>query len=381
MSGQENQQGVTPQMGYGHSVDDEIDLRELANILIDGWYWLVGSVLLATVLGLYIALSGDRVYETTFNAIPADGANYQALNELPGLALGTGSVFREFGNRLNSFQNYATLVEQYPDLYQGDEETSLLEHFTSKFSIELSVSNEPNGVSSLSVTYAYPDGVNGPELVNRYIALTAEAIWKDYLQRFEVRTNSAMARYSNDIDIQKQGLKAFREERLFELTQASTIAQDLGIETPTTPQDYGRQPAGSEVIYANINADGRLPLYFMGSRALEAEKKVIEESFDTGLLNQAIRALQQELLRREIVRTLLSEGELDNYVGMSHIPYTERLVTVLDYALEPQRPVGRSRALTMIVSVFAGGMFGLVLTFLVKFAGSVLSYRREKAKS
>ena len=112
--------------------DDEIDLRDLALMLVEGWYWIVGAVVVAVVAAFaYLAVT-TPTYETQFRAVPASTANFAGFNiqfmdetitdvegvlgnlqasSRQGFKVEPEVVYRSLGNRLSSFQNFETFVE------------------------------------------------------------------------------------------------------------------------------------------------------------------------------------------------------------------------------------------------------------------------------
>jgi LPS O-antigen subunit length determinant protein (WzzB/FepE family) len=357
--------------------DDEIDLRDLALMLVEGWYWIVGAVVVAVVAAFaYLAVT-TPTYETQFRAVPASSANFSGFNLLSGFSISPEEAYRALGNRLTSFQNFETFVEGNRDLFQLDEGVDLGRVFSGRLSVD-GLNAERDGRLALDLTYRYPEGEQGAEVLNAYVRATAEDVWATLRSRFDDYNRAQIARLQTDLELEKESLKSAREDRLFALEQAIKVARRLEIEKPTTPQQFGRQPSGTEVIYANISGDGSLPLYFMGYQALEADRDVLRDAIDQGLSNGQIRAIEQQLEQRQRIAQLLDSGRLygvDEGVEPNH---TERVVDVVEYAFSPAGPSEPRRALILALSLVLGGMLGVMLVFLARFAVSLRSYRKAK---
>lgn len=363
-----------PTPGYH---DDEIDLRDLALMLIEGWYWIVGVVVLAVAAAVaYLAVT-TPTYETAFRAVPASASNFSGFNLMNGFEITPGEAYRTLGNRLSSFQNLEQFVEDNPDRFQIDPEADLGQVFANRLTVE-GLTSDGNSQLMMNIAYRYPEGEEGAEILNDYVADTSEKVWTTLRNRFEDHNRAQLASLFNDLQLHKETLKRSREDRLFNLEQAITVARRLGIEKPTTPQQFGRQPSGSEVIYANIGNDGSLPLYFMGYEALEADRDTLKESIDDGLSNMMIREIEQQFEQRKRISSLLSSNRLygvDEGVEPNH---TERVVDVVEYAFRPPAPSEPRKALILALSLIVGGMVGVMLVFLARFTRSLRGHREMK---
>ncbi|WP_302138723.1 Wzz/FepE/Etk N-terminal domain-containing protein [Halomonas alkalicola] len=357
--------------------DDEIDLRDLALMLVEGWYWIVGAVVVAVAAAFaYLAIT-TPTYETQFRAVPASPANFAGFNLFDDFSIEPEDAYRALGNRLSSFQNFERFVEQNREQFNIGEDADLGRVFNGRLSIG-GLTADRDGSMTLNVRYRYPEGEQGAEMLNSYVQQTAETVWNTLRSRFDEFNRAQITRLQSTLELQKESLQAEREEQLFLLEQAISVARRLEIEKPTTPQQFGRQPSGTEVIYANISGDGSLPLYFMGYQALEADRDVLHDALDKGLSNENIRETSQELQQRQrIVQQLITsrlEG-VDEGVEPNH---TERVVDVVEYAFPPAGPSEPRRALILALSLVLGGMLGVMLVFLSRFAVSLRSYRKAK---
>ena len=378
--------------------DDEIDLRDLALMLVEGWYWIVGAVVVAVAAAFaYLAIT-TPTYETQFRAVPASSANFSGFNiqfmdetiadfegvlgnlqasSRQGFKVEPQDVYRSLGNRLSSFQNFETFVESNRDLFQLGEGADLGRVFNGRLSVS-GLAAERDGSMTLNIQYRYPQGEQGAEILNAYVQQTADSVWNTLRNRFDSYNSAQIANLETRLELQKGSLQAEREEQLFLLDQAITVARRLEIEKPTTPQQFGRQPSGTEVIYANISGDGSLPLYFMGYQALEADRDVLRDAIDQGLSNEEIRRTEQQLEQRLRVAQLLENRQLRGVdVGIAS-NHTERVVDVVEYAFPPAGPSEPRRALILALSLVLGGMLGVMLVFLSRFAVSLRSYRKAK---
>lgn len=366
---------TAPYVQNDHS--DEIDLRDLALMLIEGWYWIIGTIVVAVAGAFaYLAIT-TPTYETDFKAVPAASANFSGFNLFDDFEITSEDAYRLLGNRLSSYQNFSAFVDKYRDMFELDEDANLGKEFNERLSIT-GLTADREGNLALELTYRYPEGEQGAEILNSYVRSTSKDVWAMLRNQFDDYNRAQIRRLSTDVELQKESLLGAREDRLYELEQAITVARRLDIEKPTTPQQFGRQPTGSEVFYANISGDGSLPLYFMGYQTLEADRDVLRAAIDEGLSDHEIRETQQQLKQRERIAALLDSDRLagiDEGVEPNH---TERVVNVVNYAFPQIEAIAPRKALVLMLSLMLGGMLGVILVFLARFVSSVKHYRIAK---
>jgi len=358
--------------------DDEIDLRQLMVTLVEGWRWIVGVPVLAVLLALAYVMIKTPTYETQFKAIPAPSSNFAGFNLVGGFSISPGQAYSQLGNSLSSFQNFESFYQSNKGEFKIDENAELSDVFAERFTVS-GLDPSQNERLVMTVDYEYPEGERGSAIVNAYVESTAQKVWYRLRQQFHEYNRAQIASLETDLTLQKQSLRRAREERLFTLEQALTVARRLGIEKPTTPQQFGRQPAGTEVFYADISGDNSLPLYFMGYQALEADRDTLKQAIDEGLSNSAIRATQQKLSQHKRIAELLNDGSLigiDQGAGQNH---TERVVQVVEYAFEPADQSKPKTLLILALAVVLGGMLGIMMVFIAKLGSQVRQAMKEKA--
>jgi LPS O-antigen subunit length determinant protein (WzzB/FepE family) len=169
----------------------------------------------------------------------------------------------------------------------------------------------------------------------------------------------------------------------------------LGIEAPTTPRDLGRQSGERDIVYAEINSQDGLPLYFMGTRALQAERRVIEENLNQEAKTPAIREIEKAIAQLE------TNHEIQAMLGReSHSPFIEaynslkqenallranvirpediQVVDVTHWAYEPAAADSPRAKLAIALALVLGFMVGIFLVFIAKFVKSLRAYRRQR---
>ncbi|MCK0743696.1 LPS O-antigen chain length determinant protein WzzB [Chromohalobacter nigrandesensis] len=355
--------------------DDEIDLAQLVNLLIDGWQLIVGAIVAALVLaGVYLMMTTPQ-YEATFRASPAAASNFSGMNLLSGFSVSPQDAYTTLGNRLSSFQNFERYVENHRDDFAISDEAALAGVFANRFEIA-GLTSDVSGSTELSLTYRYPEGEAGNENLNGYIDATAERVWEELKNRFARANQAQIASLNTRVDVGEDKLIAEREHRLFALNNAINTAHALGIESPTTPQEFGQLNPEREIIYASLSGNGALPLYFMGYKTLEAERKTLKDQMREGLSNGALRNTREELNRRAQIAAMLNKDSFYPLEeGVSNYP-DERVVNVIERAYPANNPVKPRTTLVLALAIVLGGMLGVMAVFLRAGMGAVLRQRR-----
>jgi len=355
---------------------------------------------------------------------------------MPGVSYSETQTARELTQRLASYENFSQFLEQDVsgrDLFMAalgaaveEQELDLTQRRL--FADSLTVTPpDPDKESQLTaLTLVYGEQLAGPDLLNAYFSWTDQhyrqrlvdraqravelAIEKNHAQmqafleayqediearvvRMQETDSVKLAKLHDQLDAEKQSIVAAREERVRVLHRAEQIAAQLGITRPTTPRDLGRQNVEREVIYAGINSQQGLPLYFMGTEALRAEREVVEANLREEAKTPDIRNIEMQISQLQHNRDIeaLQNREQDspfieeynalqqentllraNLINADEIEIAE----VTQWAYEPSGPSEPRKALILALSLVLGGMLGVMLVFLARFAGSLRSYRK-----
>ncbi|TVU87611.1 Wzz/FepE/Etk N-terminal domain-containing protein [Vreelandella titanicae] len=337
----------------------EIDLREVALSILGAWYWVVGTVVLFVSLGLMYLWLVTPVYEARFRAAPAPASNFAIFNHFNDFEISPEDAYRALANRLTSFQNFESFIEENKGEFSLDNEASLIDLFQNRFTIDGLVEDRA-GSMTLSIRYHYPEGENGDELLNSYVSETSRTVWSALHARFNAYNQAQLVRLNINVDLEQEGLRTEREEEIFEIENAITIARDLNIASPKMPYQLESQTQNSQFFYAT---DESLPKYFMGYEALESERDALLSSIDKGLSNEDIRDNQQSIDARQrisnsIDNSEMSASELDDFI------LTERVVDVIEYAFPGERTISPNKPLILALSIIIGGVLGLVIALI-----------------
>ena len=108
-------------------------------------------------------------------------------------------------------------------------------------------------------------------------------------------------------------LKLEREARIQQLDEAIAIAKSLGITRPTTPSAMADAAQGSSarLVRTEITSQS-IPLYFMGSQALEAERAALLKRTTDDFTDNRISQIRKKIQLLEVNRQVEMLGKRSN---------------------------------------------------------------------
>ncbi|WP_108447469.1 Wzz/FepE/Etk N-terminal domain-containing protein [Halomonas denitrificans] len=412
-----------------HEQSDEIDLRDIAVAIYEGWMWIAISIFSCVAAGALYIFASTPQYSTDITFAPTP-EGLHALDSVPGTSYQELEAFKELSQLLSSYENFKSYYEETPDSISlekaGDRlhDDQLRQFFFDN--IALSSPSDNNADSSRSISLNYRDSIDGPQLLNDYFKWTEDKYIQTLTERAKRTVDSAIeknaatmaahlasakesakarisrlreqdqiriAELEDRLQAEKQSIISSREERIRVLQNAEQIASRLGIEKPTTPAAFGRQSANQDIIYAEINSQDGVPLYFMGTAALRAEKEVIEANLNEEVKTAEIREIEKQLQQLSNNQTIEALQEREDFSAFSE-EYNDLknqneilasiviledeldIATTIHWAYQPRSPDSPRGTLIIALSLVLGGMLGVILLFISRFAISVKHYRK-----
>lgn len=414
--------------------DDEIDLRDIALMLLDGWKWILGSVATAVVLALVFVAIAPQSFRASTSYTPSS-EGLRLLNEMPGIDYSKASTQAELELKLGSFGNLREFIDIHPEWQsitqaEADEQgVTLDEHLRLHYFDKLEISlPDTEGAGPHQLSFEYPESLRGAALLNEYLAWTEAQYTQALVQRATRALETALTRNSekmqahlnayqdsvtaeitrlheqhdihlaeleDQLQAEKNAERKSRLERIRTLSQAEAIARRLGITQPTSPLELGDE-GQTQTDYDDISIGASLPLYFMGSQALAAEREVVEQSLEEDASTSAIRDIEKKIAQLQHERRIEALQQRDD--GSPFIEAYNQLrqentllranrvtaddidvVEVVNLAYRPNRPEGPGKALVLALAVILGGMLGVMLVMCVSFGRSLKRYRAQRA--
>ena len=324
---------------------NEVDLLPLFLMVWQQKKIILATAALSGLVALGYAYLSTPEYQVSSVLRPAainelDALNRSGVYTLPPneALLKVGSSLESYDNRLGFFRSNQELFTQFKRPGRTLEQS--FEDFN-RNSLKLIFPDSKKADSqnaAISMELTYPGGVDGVKILNGFVDYAIDAERKQIAADLKVIVNNRLtelkgkldaARSSYEIDKEariaalneadsikraqlqdelkalRQQLKVVRTDRMAQLSEAIGIARSLNIHKPTTPSALGDSASirGSSGMRTEIN-NQQIPLYFMGTEALEAERAALQQrktdDFTEGRVAQIARELQLLQSNREV---------------------------------------------------------------------------------
>lgn len=403
---------------------DEIDLFAMMQSI-----WKQKKLIAATALvmgaiaGAYAFLATPE-YEVSTLLRPAALNDLDALNRTEVYSLPPGKALVRVGASLDSYDTRLSYFRANPKLFDafgrpGQSPEQVFDEFN-RDSLKL-VQPAPQKADLLSayigLEMRYPKGVEGDEILNGFVQYAIEnerkqiaddlkVIISNRLSEVDTKLNAARAAYDaakegkiaalleadnlkraqlqDELKALRVQLKVRREDRIAQLDEAISIARSLGLKKPSTPSSMASEgELGSNIIRTEVN-NQQIPLYFMGTDALEAERKALRQRTSDDFADPRVAQIRKELLLLNTNREVEVLNQRKNEevflsdiaplkaerVRLSSISTDMRglsLVNVDRLALEPANPASPKKTLVVGLGLMLGGILGIILALLRHF--------------
>lgn len=415
----------TPQL-HQHLPSDEIDLFELFHAIWKHKKRVIGCTILAGLLGVGYAFLAPRVYQVSSVLRPAAINELDALNRSDVYRLPPAEALAKVGMQLDSYEARLGFFRANPALFEAFQRPgqSLEQSFEAfnRNAINLSLPDPKKSApldSSIRLEMQYPTGIDGVAILNGFVdyAIAQErsqvgadlkVIVNNRLNELKAKIDAARANYETakaakiarlleDDKIKRARLqdelialhlqlKMQRTSHLAELDEAISIARAVGIRTPTAPSAMGADASGrSSQVMRTVVTNQKLPLYFMGTDVLEAERKALQRRTNDDFTNSRVAEISKELRMLDVNREVevLNDRKNEDIFLQNVEPLwaeearlrslnidmsTLKLVTVDRQAQEPLNPIKPKGALIIALSVVAGLLLGILLALITHFA-------------
>ena len=402
-----------------HPASDEIDLFELAHGLWKHRVLVVTCAAIATILGIGYAMFAPQVYQASSVLRPVELNELDALNRSEVYPLSPADALSKvalqldsYDTRLGFFNANATLFETYqrPGQSQARSFDAFDRSLVSQVLPDPKNSTAPGTYVRLEMQY--PQGGGGVAILNGFVdyaiarqrervAADVKVIVNNRLAELGRKIDAARENYENEkstkiarlleSDAIKRGqlqdeLGALREEmakershRLAQLAEAIAIARSVGITRPTTPSAMGGASQVTEMSQQTV------PLFFMGTQVLEAERAVLQQRSSDDVTNERVAEINRKLRLLEVNRevdALKTRGNEDMFLQDVEWLRTEttrlralnldmgglQLAAIDRPAQEPLAPIKPRKAFVVALSLLTGLMLGVLVAMVRYFA-------------
>lgn len=403
---------------------DEIDLIELFQSL---WAqkWLISgaAAVVAAAAGAYAFLA-TPVYEVQSLLRPALIKDLDELNGTGVYTLTPADALKKVGASLDSYETRLGFFQANKNLFEGlakpdrSLEQAFEEFNREKFSLLKPDPKKPDNLSDfVGIELSYPEYLDGAAITNGLVAYAIEVereriaadlkvVIANRLNDVERKIKAARASYEADkasrivklresdslkrADLQdelkalRQQLRTKRMNRIAQLDESIAIAKSLGISKPTTPAamgDEGRSTQGQgSVIRTEVN-NQQIPLYFMGTETLQAERDALKARSSDDFTEPRIAEIAKELKLLEQnrkIEVLKNRKDEDLFLKqLAQLREEEARLKGLDLnlsaltlarvdqpAVQPMKPKSPKKLLIMVIGLILGGALGVFVALI-----------------
>ncbi|MBC3242811.1 LPS O-antigen chain length determinant protein WzzB [Pseudomonas lurida] len=415
----------TPQL-HQHLPSDEIDLFELFHAIWKQRKQVIGCTILAGLLGVGYAYLAPKVYQVSSVLRPAAINELDALNRSEVYKLPATDALAKVGAQLESYDARLGFFRANPALFEAFQtpgrslEQSFEAFNRNAVNLVLPDPKKPGSLNNyIRLEMQYPSGVDGVAILNGFVAYAIaqerdqvgadlKVIVNNRLNELKGKIDAARANYETDkaskiarlleadkvkraqlqdeLTALRLQMKMQRISRLAELDEAISIAKSIGIKHPTTPSAMGADASnGSSQVMRTEVTNQKIPLYFMGTDALEAERVALARRSNDDFTNSRVAEIGKELRMLEVnreVEVLKSRKDEDMFLrdveplwaeearlrGLNIDMSALKLVTVDRQAQEPLAPIKPRKPLIIALSLVAGLMLGVLVALIQHFA-------------
>lgn len=271
-----------------------------------------------------------------------------------------------------------------------------------------------NRSAFVGLKLTYPKGMDGASVVNDFVSYVVELERQEIADDLESLINNRLssldmkmeaqranynaskeakiaalleesalnrARLQDELAALREELKTRRTHRIQKLNEAIAIAESLGIRTPTTPSAMTQSTrSGTQVIRTEVT-NQEIPLYFMGTEALAAERDALANRESDDFIEPRIAEIQSELAMLENnreVEILQERDQEDLYLtdlaqlreeaarlkGIKLDTERLRLVRLDQLALQSLNPIKPKKAMIIALGLVLGGMLGVFIALV-----------------
>ena len=407
--------------------DDEIDLFELMATLWQNKWIIVGITFLCTILAIIASYLITPTYRTESVLKPITPNSLYVLSNLNQYAITPESLFLSVEKELYSYDNREKFLLANETLLGNilkDVDPTKKEQVIDRFltaNLAITPSAKDASQQSLTIALTYPQGTQGPQIVNHFVTAMTDKVKKEIpttiqtkigLQRVETQNqlavllagheasiNSSVAKLTEEDALKKLQLqdelaatqlvlRTQRSNRIEALNEAISIAETLNFQKPTSPGMESNKAQSSNILRAEL-VQQQIPLYFLGTEALTAERDALLKRTSDDFTSPRIAAIEGELLLLENNRKIemlkardhqdlfldeimslkqkLAELSIkEKGVKDSVAPFlpTFDIVNIDEKAIAPLSPLKPNKKLITIIGFLLGGMIGVIFVLL-----------------
>lgn len=338
--------------------DEEIDLFELASVLWDRKWLIIGITLVVIALATTYLVVTPKVYEVKVVVSETQATNLAQLNvggqQLGGYAQDVSSdfAFALFQKKLDS----RSLVMEYfksnvEPVYRANGASQSANTLLDSVFLKLISVVKPSSQNAyLTVSMQYTDPRLAAEWLNGYLGLIEQKAKEELVESAKKFIALALDEHEQQITALRATYARSLQDKIIRLDEAYKIAKSLDIKRPMASAINGKERSS--------NLDESL-LYIRGADVLGANIESLKSRKKIDPFISDIRPIQESI----------------NYLNsISYDVDALEVVNFDEWAYEPERSVKPKKMLVLVLAGLLGGMLGVFVALIQ----GMLSKRRHK---
>ncbi len=248
----------------------------------------------------------------------------------------TDRVFELFIRNLTSRKlRWEFFIENHlAERLRGDDDATNERVYESEFFNKLKLRIDKKSKFSVSLSYESFSSEDAADLLNRFVEMIKDHTAQEFIEN-EYQHLASLQTYIDEVIAGKLNVaKHRREDQIVRLMEALEVANALGLKDAAIAQQVG-----------DIESDS-VPLYLRGSRALDAEIKVLKSRKDDIAFVEGLRDLQE-------TSASIKEVRLD--------PSVLRVAIIDRPALAPHSPIRPNKPAVLTVMMVLGLIVGALI--------------------
>ncbi|MFV7438097.1 Wzz/FepE/Etk N-terminal domain-containing protein [Pseudomonas vlassakiae] len=399
----------------------EVDLFGLFRTIWRRRAFVLATGLTFAIIGVALSYAIPPVYEVSTTLRPVELNQLDALNRSKIYSLPPAEALKRVGAKLDSYNARLEFFRARPDLIEAfqDEGQSIEQAFQEFNSTALSVVlADPKKTDVLSefigLKMHYGEDINGAAVLNDFVDYAIEQernelsrdmqiILSNRMLEVDAKLNSALSEYragndgriarleeddaikraqlEDELKALRVQLKLQRQARLAELGEAISIASSLGLKKPSTPSLMADEVSTSgNIIRTEVN--GRpVPLYFMGTEVLVAERAALLKRTSDDFVEPRIGQIRKELIllsnNRSVEAIKARANEQDFLEGVEALRVERarlqsidtqllglRLVSIDQRAVASGKPIKPRKVFVVVIALVVGLALGVIIALV-----------------
>jgi len=378
----ENRQGnqSAPPRHYSsvayNSREDEIDLLDLFRTLLKRKRLIIAVAVLCAAIAVAVALLMPPVYKATAHLLPPSAADIHTLRQVEkgGLVLGSewesnNSVYEKYKRNANSLAYKRTFFEEQKiatflvdkgagRVFTIVEKDQLFDSFLTMLTVRVDKKN--SALFSINLEWYSAEGA--ADLVNKYVEFVRLTTQAQLLETFDVAKVAYVKSIGDDLAIKRISMQQQLERSLVKLDEALVMARSLSLVTPvdSLAKNNTDITGDSQGMMLDMSL---MPLYYRGSKAIEAEihKLTSRTSGDTFI--PGIGALLERMERSKLMAI---KNDSVKFIKIDRPAYP------------PLSRIKPKRSLIVVLGCLLGVMLGVMGALFAEFVS--VQKNREKAQ-